>query len=348
MFSPFVNFFLDFSLVHSPHHCNLLQNWDGLRTKDGQSTDCKRAILASLSKNIRTQPLFKRANDTKWWWLLGEYNPLYSPQIDMMATQLPMIDEPLHDSVLQNSALSASLSAGKSRSKNRSKDNGVLTELQVLIIESIAECGGTATIEQITDGVSQQWGSLRRRDGSKYTADCRRAVQASLANNPSSRPIFRKESRKKGIWGLARRATEYLQQKGYSIEHFCTKSGTDQDTDAEGEGSSDDSPSPEDPEIEDQEEEEILSEQGHPENEDQDKSEDSKLIAKREIPNESEDAVDSDDGENKAGDPPKMKEEEIRVDTSCSLQSMEEEINVLGKRNKPLLQVPPTKRVADP
>jgi len=148
--------------------------------------------------------------------------------------------------------------------------------------------------------------------------------------------------------GPCPRATEYLQQKGYSIEHFCTKSGTDHDTDAEGEGSSDDSPSPEDPEVDDQEEEEILSEQSSlPEDADMDKS-DSKLITKVELPHDSEDAIDSDDGE-KGDDSSlaKMKEEEIRVEASCALQSMEDDKSVLGKRNKSLLQVPPTKRVAD-
>ena len=167
-------------------------------------------------------------------------------------------------------------------------------------------------------------------------------MQASLANNPSSRPIFRKESRKKGIWGLARRATEYLQQKGYSIEHFCSKSGGDQDTDAEeGEGSSDDSPAPEDPEVDDQEEGEFLSEH-------HDSMDESEAV-KEEAANESEDAADSDDGDKAGRFSTKMKEEEIRVDTSCSLQSLaEEDRGVLGKRNKPLLQVPPTKRIADP
>jgi len=66
-----------------------------------------------------------------------------------------------------------------------------LTELQALIIEAIAEQNGCAHIDIITEYVSKRWGSVRRRDGSKYASDCRRAVQASLANHPSARPLFK-------------------------------------------------------------------------------------------------------------------------------------------------------------
>lgn len=47
----------DFETIHQ----YVSHNRDQLRGRDGQpkSTDCRRAILASLSKNTRTQPLFQ-------------------------------------------------------------------------------------------------------------------------------------------------------------------------------------------------------------------------------------------------------------------------------------------------
>ena len=86
-----------------------------MKGKDGnRATDGKRAILASLSKNIKTQPLFQvcpyfliysctkfngqhqRVKATKYWWQLGEYNPLYTAELETSVSNMEMIDEPLH------------------------------------------------------------------------------------------------------------------------------------------------------------------------------------------------------------------------------------------------------------
>jgi hypothetical protein len=86
-----------------------------------------------------------------------------------------------------------------------------MTELQILIIEAIDLNGGLATFEEIYDHVSKSFDNLRRRDGTPYTSDCKRAIQASLSNNPITRPFFKKEN-KKGIcsWALAKRSLEFL------------------------------------------------------------------------------------------------------------------------------------------
>ncbi len=39
--------------------------------------------------------------------------------------------------------------------------------------------------------VNQRWKSVRRRDGSTYTTDCKRAIQANLRHNPSHLALFR-------------------------------------------------------------------------------------------------------------------------------------------------------------
>ena len=116
------------------------QNWEGFRDKDGQvkTTDCKRAILASLSKNIKSTPLFKvrwytilhstypyglvlqRATQ-KYWWQLGQYNPLFTEELNEGVTKLELEDEPLNGAINENK---------NGRTKTRPKDNGVLTELQ--------------------------------------------------------------------------------------------------------------------------------------------------------------------------------------------------------------------------
>jgi len=86
-----------------------------------------------------------------------------------------------------------------------------MTELQILIIEAIHSEGGVATFEQIYDKVSKKFDSIKRRDGTPYTSECRRAIQASLSNNPSARPFFKKESRKGAVvWSLAKRSIEFL------------------------------------------------------------------------------------------------------------------------------------------
>jgi hypothetical protein len=76
-----------------------------------------------------------------------------------------------------------------------------------LIIQAIDTEGGVASFDQIYDRVSKKFDSIKRRDGTPYTSECRRAIQASLSNNPVTRPFFKKETKKGTIyWSLAKRS----------------------------------------------------------------------------------------------------------------------------------------------
>ena len=101
-------------------------------------------------------------------------------------------------------------------SKKSNKEPPALTQLQVLMAEAIHKRGGSATFLEMHKHVHQFWGTLRRRNGSKYTADAKRAIKASLANNPASYPIFVKLQKRNGerLWGNAERGIQALKQAG--------------------------------------------------------------------------------------------------------------------------------------
>jgi len=65
-------------------------------------------------------------------------------------------------------------------------------DMQILIIDAIAEVGEPASFDQILQSVSSRWRGIkiRRRDGTPYTTDCRRAIQANLRTNPHQVSLF--------------------------------------------------------------------------------------------------------------------------------------------------------------
>eukprot|EP01119_Soliformovum_irregulare_P019096 TRINITY_DN5985_c1_g2_i2.p1 TRINITY_DN5985_c1_g2~~TRINITY_DN5985_c1_g2_i2.p1 ORF type:complete len:247 (-),score=24.53 TRINITY_DN5985_c1_g2_i2:413-1153(-) len=76
-----------------------------------------------------------------------------------------------------------------------------LTDLQCFITESILSSEGTScSFDDIYDYVSKRWSSVRRRDGSNYTTDCRRAIQANLRYNPNHIALFKKDKKHEGNW----------------------------------------------------------------------------------------------------------------------------------------------------
>ena len=93
-----------------------------------------------------------------------------------------------------------------------------LTELQILIMQSLAIEGGSGHFDQIYEHVSKKYETIRRRDGTPYTSDCKRAISSSLSNN-SSAPFFKKENKKGNwYWSLTKKAMDFLQ------EHFHSNS----------------------------------------------------------------------------------------------------------------------------
>lgn len=154
-----------------------------------KTTDPKRAILASLSKNASTNPLFIKEDDENIW-KIGPNNLFYG---------LDYVPKGLLNYISQAKANS---------------DKVELTDLQKMIIKAITlENGKPCTLEKIYEYVKPRYEKLKRRDGSSYATNVKRALQASLSNNSSSRPIFQAvegENDKSTLWTLTERGELFL------------------------------------------------------------------------------------------------------------------------------------------
>lgn len=165
------------------------QNYAYLLGRDGnpKATDPKRAVLASLSKNASSSPLFIRVGDV---WKIGPKNVLYGCKY-----VIPGLME----------YITVSKAPG---------DSVELTELQKMIMRAIALDGGTCALERIYEYVKPRYDRLKRRDGTSYASNARRAIQASLSNNSSNRPIFQlvgTNSNEETLWSLTERGQEALE-----------------------------------------------------------------------------------------------------------------------------------------
>ena len=45
--------------------------------------------------------------------------------------------------------------------------------------------------DKIFEYVSQRWRNVKRRDGTTYAVDCRRAIQSNLRSNPNHIALFK-------------------------------------------------------------------------------------------------------------------------------------------------------------
>eukprot|EP01116_Phalansterium_solitarium_P013181 TRINITY_DN3030_c0_g1_i2.p1 TRINITY_DN3030_c0_g1~~TRINITY_DN3030_c0_g1_i2.p1 ORF type:complete len:763 (+),score=281.47 TRINITY_DN3030_c0_g1_i2:169-2457(+) len=78
-----------------------------------------------------------------------------------------------------------------------------LTNMQELITAAIyagRDETGWCTFDKMYDFVSKQWRSMRRRDGSSFAADCRRAIQSGLRQTPNQLSLFRKDPNSRDRW----------------------------------------------------------------------------------------------------------------------------------------------------
>lgn len=154
-----------------------------------KTTDPKRAILASLSKNASTNPLFMKGNEENTW-AIGPSNVLYG---------ISTLPDEFFGSILQT------------RCQN---DIIELTELQKMIMRAISfEKGRPCPLQKICDYVNPKYENLKRRDGSSYATNAKRAIQASLSNNSSNRPIFQPTNgpnEDEMYWTLTERGERHL------------------------------------------------------------------------------------------------------------------------------------------
>jgi hypothetical protein len=187
---------ISISIIRSPNYEARLdyildfvcQHYTYLLGRDGnpKATDPKRAVLASLSKNASSSPLFVKIGDV---WRIGPKNVLYGSK-----EVIPGLMEYITISKAPGDAVE-------------------LTELQKMIMRAISLEGGTCGLEKIYEYVKPRYDRLKRRDGSSYATNARRAIQASLSNNSSNRPIFQlvgTNADEETLWSLTERGQESL------------------------------------------------------------------------------------------------------------------------------------------
>eukprot|EP01117_Protostelium_nocturnum_P004581 TRINITY_DN1653_c0_g1_i1.p1 TRINITY_DN1653_c0_g1~~TRINITY_DN1653_c0_g1_i1.p1 ORF type:complete len:623 (+),score=219.26 TRINITY_DN1653_c0_g1_i1:460-2328(+) len=189
------------------HHVS--KNWNRVKAVN---TDCKGAILAALTDSKR---VFKRDSKRTGWWMINneKLNPIKKEdakssnrrQRGGKVATIEIKKEPEVTNAVPSEA------SEEDDSVNSKRGDPPMTELQILIIESVDKKGGAATFDQIHEYILPMFDNLRRRDGSRYTSECKRAIQASLSNNPTTRPFFKKTMKKNVVfWELATRSKEFL------------------------------------------------------------------------------------------------------------------------------------------
>jgi hypothetical protein len=77
-----------------------------------------------------------------------------------------------------------------------------LTDLQKHMLRIVREQKGTASLDTIVEGIQKSRDVLRKRDGSLYAIDCRRAVAATLAKTSFNSSLFVRDDDNGGYWRL--------------------------------------------------------------------------------------------------------------------------------------------------
>eukprot|EP01125_Pyxidicula_operculata_P018779 TRINITY_DN6714_c0_g1_i2.p1 TRINITY_DN6714_c0_g1~~TRINITY_DN6714_c0_g1_i2.p1 ORF type:complete len:348 (-),score=43.05 TRINITY_DN6714_c0_g1_i2:85-1128(-) len=88
-----------------------------------------------------------------------------------------------------------------------------LTDLQMMITQAILQNGEPCPFEKIYEFVSANWKGMRRRDGTPYSTDCRRAIQANLRQNPNHISLFIKDTDSQNSWRLCHTIEESMRSK---------------------------------------------------------------------------------------------------------------------------------------
>eukprot|EP00127_Corallochytrium_limacisporum_P006555 Clim_evm27s230 gene=Clim_evmTU27s230 len=123
-----------------------------------------------------------------------------------------------------------------------------VSELQATVVDAIYTNGGTKLdIDSIIEHVSKFWSSLRKKDGTPYSGDIRKAVLSSLSGSSqaSSRFFFR-DSEDSNLWHISKHALSFVKQGGLGRavdvevdEPDADAPKLDDDEEAAGEGAGD-------------------------------------------------------------------------------------------------------------
>jgi hypothetical protein len=208
--------------VHIGTLTNEIQKiWTTIRKRDGSkyTTDCRRAVSATLANNNNVvDPLFVKVLDQDGIWALG-------PRVEAIPLDKLTVKNPIPDlkrklsesdneksdestskrrridfELVQSDSFGSNSPSPKPLSSSKPEHDNELTELQVLMIRSIQAHNGSASLDAIYRTVLKQWGTLKRKDGSYYLSDCKKAVKSSLSYIGGSSPIFKKDLNVEGNW----------------------------------------------------------------------------------------------------------------------------------------------------
>lgn len=165
-----------------------------LKGRDGPASDCRRAVLASLSKNIRTSPLFWRADESHHgWWKLGKFNPFFSEELNTRADEVMAtvaVDEDDEDEEMLDG-------------EENGLDGEELSGLARVIAEALAYIGGEGTAETIVEVVSVQW---------DQEDDCQTVVESFLAEGDTA--LFKSDPKQEGVWLLTKQGRALVAELG--------------------------------------------------------------------------------------------------------------------------------------
>eukprot|EP00698_Gefionella_okellyi_P024163 TRINITY_DN8447_c0_g1_i1.p1 TRINITY_DN8447_c0_g1~~TRINITY_DN8447_c0_g1_i1.p1 ORF type:complete len:739 (-),score=174.18 TRINITY_DN8447_c0_g1_i1:26-2242(-) len=204
------------------------KHWHTLRRGEAGS-DPRRAVTACLGHN---QTMFRRDSEDNSLWITAtvkaslqddeeEPRGLRTKRRERRRDDDEDDSEVEDDSEPQNRKRKASPVAPKTRRARLKADEldgeddtavdeePPVADMQLMIGRAIRSCDGAASFTEIYDYVSKYWGSLVRHDGTQYSVDCKRTVQATLAI-PNTNSLFRKDSRRRNKYTLTKKAIEQL------------------------------------------------------------------------------------------------------------------------------------------
>lgn len=199
------------------------RNRKKLKGRDGQprNTDAKRAILASLSKNINSQPLFQRDARNPGAWMLGVYNPHYTRLNSAAATTASTTTAPDAEAPAALPTRAVPVSPAEPADAKEAKETNApqreevqVTDLHECMAEAIAASPlAVADAPQIAAFVTLRWPALLPRLAPSFqTTTPESAVHAALANVPSS--LIRRLSSHHALYSLGKRGRVWATETG--------------------------------------------------------------------------------------------------------------------------------------
>ncbi|KAL6072663.1 hypothetical protein QOT17_005490 [Balamuthia mandrillaris] len=209
---------------------HISKRWDDARRKDGMpySKDCKRAIQSCISKYCtNASPIFVKKDRVdgfhKWGVVPKVLESLEKRKRTMevdhnilpQQKRIKLENETSSNPITMQAPPTTTFETLSTEEQNANNHAAVgetkdFSSVQKLIIEVISNHGGSASFNTILDECTQKWGTLRKKDGSPYTADPKRSINTTLTRAYPSGPTFEKDPSKPGCWRLTQQSLARL------------------------------------------------------------------------------------------------------------------------------------------